>query len=492
MKNREIERRYLLPPCRAKRLLKKLGIPYAKVPLMQFYLPSDEGSLRYRMAGKHYIRTFKNGEGMVRTEIEEEVSKAEFREAYKRHEGVPVKKVRYRFLLKGRLYELDEFKGTLKGLVMMETEFDDPEEAEAFTLPKVLTPLILDEVTDNRDFTNHALAMQGLPICPRPLSDLLEAARKACEADPYSASIRLRFHPFEESLHLLQATLYALFQTLRADRNAILSDDPDPERLHQLRVALRKIRSFLAFYEEVLDKAPVSSLRQRLGSLMKATNDARDLDVYLLWLDHYERDLFPKRLHGTLEALRQEILEQKEEAYGTLKETLRSRRFAEVLEALEAFAADESLVRCHPRHPALFRAKAFLLSQVRRLIKRSEKLHRDSPPEAYHKVRIEAKKLRYMLELFASVLEPGAYEATLKQVKKIQEILGEHQDFMVQLTYLESLEEQEKLSDEEREAIDYLYRHLYHRAKKRRKEFRKKRQWIENLNTQLKEALCRI
>uniref|UniRef100_UPI0025F28486 CHAD domain-containing protein n=1 Tax=Nitratifractor sp. TaxID=2268144 RepID=UPI0025F28486 len=113
-------------------------------------------------------------------------------------------------------------------------------------------------------------------------------------------------------------------------------------------------------------------------------------------------------------------------------------------------------------------------------------------PEAYHKVRIEAKKLRYMLELFASILEPGAYEATLKQVKKIQEILGEHQDFMVQLTYLESLEEQEKLSDEEREAIDYLYRHLYHRAKKRRKEFRKKRQWIENLNTQLKEALCRI
>ncbi len=492
MKNCEIERRFLLPPCRAKRLLKKLNLPYTRLPLMQFYLPSDEGSLRYRMAGKRYIRTFKTGEGMVRTEIEEEVSKTEFREAYKRHEGNPVKKIRYRFRLEGRLYELDEFKGVLKGLVMMETEFDDPDEAERFTLPKTLKPLVLDEVTQNRNFTNHALAMQGLPTCPRPLDKLLEAARKACEATPYNASVGLQFHPFEEGLHLLQATLYALLRILHANRKAILSGDPDPERLHQLRVALRKIRSLLSFYEKILGRKSIASLRQRLGSLMKATNDARDLDVYLLWLDHYEQALFPKRLHGTLDALRREIITHREKAHKALKELLSSRHFDETLEVLEHFATDESLSERYPHLPALLTAKTFLLSQVKHLKNRSRKLRSDSPPGAYHKIRIETKKLRYMLELFTSILEATAYDKTLKKVKKIQEILGEHQDFMVQITYLEHLDKQRALSDREREAVDYLHRRLSRLAQKRRREFRRKRQQIRKIEKSLKRAICRI
>lgn len=492
MKNREIERRFLLPPCKAKRLLKRLNLPYDKFPLTQFYLPSDEGSLRYRKVGKHYIRTFKKGEGMVRTEIEEEVSEAEFRNAYSKHVGVPVKKVRYRFRLKGRLYELDEFKGPLKGLVMMEAEFDDPDEAERFALPGTLKTLVLDEVTPNRDFTNYALAIRGLPTCPRPLGDLLEAARMACKADPYNASVRLQFHPFEESLRLLQSALYALLQVLRANREAILSGDPDPERLHQLRVALRKIRSLLAFCAEGLGEEPAASLRRRLGALMRATNDARDLDASLLWLDHCERKPFPKLLRGTLDALRKKIVGQKEEAYGALKETLRSRRFEEALEALEDFSTEEPLIRNHARQPALFCAKSLLLSQVRRLVNRSKKLHRDSPPEAYHKVRIEAKKLRYMLELFASILESAAYGKALKKVKKIQEILGEHQDLTVQIAYLKSLKKRHKTKDPEIEAIEDLLRLLRSRARKRRKSFRKKTRRIEKTEAALKRAVCRI
>jgi len=492
MKHCEIERRYLLPPCKAKRLLKKLHLPYTELPLMQFYLPSDEGSLRYRQAGTRYIRTFKTGEGMVRTEVEEEVSEAAFRDAYRQHKGNPVEKVRYRFRLEGRLYELDEFKGALKGLVMLETEFDDPDEAERFTLPEALKPLVLDEVTENRNFTNHALAMQGLPTCPRPLDELLEEARKATEADPYNASVGLQFHPFEESLHLLQATLYALWLTLRANREAILSGDPDPERLHQLRVALRKVRSVLSFYEKILGRKSVASLRQRLSALMKATNDARDLDVFLLWLDHDELERFPKRLRSALDLLRQEIISHREKAHRALKELLRSQKLDETLKALEHFATDESLVEHSPRLPAILTARRFLLSQAKRLQERSRKLRNDAPAWAYHKARIETKKLRYMLELFASILEPGAYDKTLKSLKKIQKVLGEHQDLMVQIAYLKRLKEEPTLNDREREAVNDFRRRFSRLAQKRRREFRRKRQRIRKIEKSLERAICRI
>ncbi len=163
MKNQEIERRFLLAPSSVKKVLKSLGVKASKKRFTQCYLPSNKWSIRYRQIGKRYIKTLKRGEGLVRQEIEKEVSKEEFKRALKDIEGVPIRKNRYIFYYKNELYELDKFKGDLKGLVMLEIEFKTPKLAKKFKLPKALRKFIIREVTEIRSFTNHSLAINGLP-----------------------------------------------------------------------------------------------------------------------------------------------------------------------------------------------------------------------------------------------------------------------------------------------------------------------------------------
>ena len=182
MKNQEIERRFLLPPCRVKKLLKYLNIKASKKRFIQFYLPDKRWSIRYRQIENRYIRTIKIGEGLIRQEIEKEVSKKEFKKAFKRSVGVAIIKDRYSFFYKGNFYELDSFKGELKGLVMLEIEFKDLKSAKEFTLPKALGKITLRELTDDRNFTNHSLALNGLPkLSKKDFKNLKKEAKKRCK-----------------------------------------------------------------------------------------------------------------------------------------------------------------------------------------------------------------------------------------------------------------------------------------------------------------------
>ena len=475
----EIERRYLLPPCSAKKIAGRLAKRYTKIPIEQVYLPSEEGSLRYRRRGKRYIRTFKRGEGMVRSEEEREVTKKEYLDARSRREGRPVTKTRYRFRYRGRLYELDRFKGELEGLVLMETEFGTPEEAEAFSLPPALARIVLDEVTDERAFTNHALALHGIPTLSRPKDELLKAAKRSIKT--------LEFHPYQESVALLQGLVYAWAQEIRRHRKAILAGDRDPEHLHRLRVALRKIRSFLAFYEEILGEESVGGLRRKLGRLMQESNKTRDLDVMLCKFEN------TKKKSAGVELLLEYLAQERTRAYRTLEEWLDSPLFVEATAELMAFVEREDFGEGSRRLPAILTAKAMLHRQKKRLQSSQKKLKKDSLPEAYHRARIEVKKLRYLLEGFATILEPEAYAEALGYLKRYQMILGELQDRRVQLGFLRELRKRSAgLEPEIAAAADKQIVALEKRIKKLRKKFLKRRKKPDRLRCSVKRALCRF
>src|SRR4029453_19574877 len=53
----------------------------------------------------------------------------------------------------------------------------------------------------------------------------------------------------------------------------------DPEELHQMRVATRRLRAFLRAGRDLLDRSWSEPLRDELGWLGRALGPARDLDV---------------------------------------------------------------------------------------------------------------------------------------------------------------------------------------------------------------------
>ena len=73
-----------------------------------------------------------------------------------------------------------------------------------------------------------------------------------------------------------------------------------------------------------------------------------------------------------------------------------------------------------------------ILNAYKRTVKRGSKLAGDPPAEALHKLRIDAKKLRYLLEFFSSLYQKKTIARLVKELKLLQDILGGFNDMAVQ------------------------------------------------------------
>ena len=207
----------------------------------------------------------------------------------------------------------------------------------------------------------------------------------------------------------------------------------DIEDLHQMRVAVRRMRATLKAARPLLDAAWADDLRAELGWLGGALGPVRDLDVLLL-------------------RLRQEIasLPAAEEAAGALLldalEGERATARAAMLEALTAprfFALVERLAGTvgaplptpdqagSDQHALVDLVRA----EARRLRRAVERAGDDPPDEVLHALRIRGKRVRYTGELVAPSLVGApngkAVKRLLSATAALQEVLGDHQDACV-------------------------------------------------------------
>ena len=153
----EIERKYLLRflPDQA-RDGRRLDISQGYIPGAQLHERVRKVSIRHgsgRVEDQFY-RTVKLGEGVSRTEIEEETTAQIFEALWPLTKGHRLRKRRFRVDVDGRTWELDEFKNG--DLVLAEIELES--EDEPVTFPAWLEPAVQREVTTEPAFQNINLA----------------------------------------------------------------------------------------------------------------------------------------------------------------------------------------------------------------------------------------------------------------------------------------------------------------------------------------------
>ncbi len=131
------------------------------IEMRQGYVAIDGSvSVRVRDAGgSNRTLTVKGGRGAIRTELEWPISAEQFEAAWAVTGDRRVDKTRYRCDIDGHTAEIDVFSGQLRGLVIVEVEFDSDEALEMFRPPSWLGI----EVTDDDRYTNASLAVNGLP-----------------------------------------------------------------------------------------------------------------------------------------------------------------------------------------------------------------------------------------------------------------------------------------------------------------------------------------
>lgn len=159
MDDREVERKWLVGEAPADVLAARAE------PIEQGYLAVEEdgGEVRLRRrAGRCFI-TAKSGRGLVRRELEVEISSEQFEALWPGTDGRRLEKTRRVVELdceSGKLsLELDEYAGALAGLRVAEVEFPDAETAHSFRAPAWFA----DDVTERDEYRNRSLAIRGRP-----------------------------------------------------------------------------------------------------------------------------------------------------------------------------------------------------------------------------------------------------------------------------------------------------------------------------------------
>jgi CYTH domain-containing protein len=149
----EIERKYLLA-----------GLP--RLPAVEDLLEIDQGYLpgrklverlrrqRSRDGVVKYFRTVKVGIGMQRIELEDQTDRATFEHLWVLTEGRRLRKQRYVVPNGGDRWEIDEFLD--RTLVLAELEV--PSVETRIDIPDWLKPVLVRDVTDEREYTNRSLA----------------------------------------------------------------------------------------------------------------------------------------------------------------------------------------------------------------------------------------------------------------------------------------------------------------------------------------------
>lgn len=208
------------------------------------------------------------------------------------------------------------------------------------------------------------------------------------------------------------------------------------EALHQCRVAMRRLRSALSLFGDVVADAQLDRIKRRLREVSTQLGQARNLDVYLARAARPEKERDPAE--PGIDDFISRLEAERNTAYGRVVALLESRRFRRLMLDLVAWIEcgpwsldEEPAVRAR-RDRLVEEFAAEVLDRRRRKVKRKGRNVAELDPEGRHRVRIDAKKLRYASEFFAALVEGKKnrkrHAAFICALEALQSCLGELND----------------------------------------------------------------
>lgn len=207
----------------------------------------------------------------------------------------------------------------------------------------------------------------------------------------------------------------------------------DPEALHDFRVHVRRLRAVLRTIAPPYYEYPSGTIGKLLGSLARSTGEIRDREVFLELLLGLDDSVISGPRRSALYTTEKQIYQEK------MREFL---RYAESADIFHPFTLLESMLRL-PVDPDLDGpagrfAEQIAQKNIQDLDKKMKKLKAAlSSPEKLHKLRIQAKRTRYVIDFYADLL-PGRLLQS-DRARHIQNLTGRVQDCAVLSGYLDSI-----------------------------------------------------
>ena len=270
----------------------------------------------------------------------------------------------------------------------------------------------------------------------------------------------------------------AAFAILRRHAAQLMRREPgsrlglDPEELHRMRVAVRRMRSAMRLYRRVLPES-VSELAPELKWAGRALGPTRDLDVQLEGLAHRIATLPPTR-RADLRPLENRLRRQREIARREMLAALDSTRWVRLVGRLRhRLPTVPPATRRRANRPVAAVAPRLVRRRWKKLQAAAKSLGPDRPARSYHATRILAKRMRYGLEGHRSLWGRPA-KRLIDRLVAVQDVLGEHQDAVVAQSRIDDLlRERESLPAATIERLEEWRRDERRRERRLRRDFRK-------------------
>jgi CHAD domain-containing protein len=231
----------------------------------------------------------------------------------------------------------------------------------------------------------------------------------------------------------IKLVLVTRFEELLSWREVAL-DWTDPEGVHSMRVASRRLRSALRDFTPYVRKRRLAPVLKRLKHLADALGEVRDHDVAILGLEEMQKQA-PRHSSGALKELieaRTAVREQARQELATIiaPETLQELETEFVACVEQATTLSERKSKQPPADPELTFAemsRAIILGRLKEFEKLTNALFRPLDGEPLHELRIAVKRLRYAIELFQRCW-PRSIATHAKRAARMQTALGDIHD----------------------------------------------------------------
>lgn len=248
---------------------------------------------------------------------------------------------------------------------------------------------------------------------------------------PGSGKLDVQLFPDLRAEEAVRRIYLALLRAMRENEHGV-REDLDVEFLHEFRVAVRRTRAGLSRLKGILPHERIAGFRREFAWLGAVTGPKRDLDVYVLNMAEY-RAAVPPDVCDDLAPLEAYLEERKAAEQERVVRALDSRRYADLVGSWERFL--EQPPHDPPpdgKRPIGQVAGERIRSMYRKVARHGRAIDDDTPAQALHDLRLECKKLRYLLEFFHSLYEPKAMNRLVRGLKQLQDNLGRFNDLAVQ------------------------------------------------------------
>jgi inorganic triphosphatase YgiF len=240
----------------------------------------------------------------------------------------------------------------------------------------------------------------------------------------------------------LQAMIWSCLSHLQANVPGAVNQ-LDEEYLHQVRVALRRLRVVLSLAKKIRTDSELGKLHEQVAGLCVELGRTREWDVFVT------QTLMPIRAQLPDHAGLREVLRASKQ--------LREQQHTKVREGLQSQVYQRLLLRFGVwMHGDYWSEPAGMVSPVlpsfaaRILEKHNKRVHKlgkhlaGANAARRHALRIACKRLRYSAELFSSLLGTAKTLRYVETLSQLQDILGALNDITIAHRLLEDLDSKER------------------------------------------------